>query len=414
MNCHGSEYIPPCVKQITLKGLCTLTEFPDTVEDIYMEDDYNKPMQLPKKLWGFSMSDDYNLPVAIPNSVRSVLINSNYDCSILPESVEELWCTTYAGYPATVTRLDAITITKFPLNAIQLSFNELICDIATMPKTVTAVRYSGDVVINLPFPVHTYKYYGPLTEDVVFLDGIKKLSINADRDATINIPESVQDLKIRANGYKLQYNLPQNLINLVTDMNHQHIPDTIKYLDIECMNSVDNFPKNLKTLIIRRQEYGEVELSNVEQLKINVQCKLNVPESVKHLKIGDSFNGELFVPANVITLKLGHNFNSRITFAPNSKLYSIKFGNAYNLYTEFPDSVRRITFGNYFNQHFISKAEYIRFGDYFNQYINMPDLKWLRVGSHFGRDIIAPNLKTLKTCGWTGGVYVYLDVEEFI
>lgn len=247
------------------------------------------------------------------------------------------------------------------------------------------------------------------------------------------LPHSIQVIKLGSSfTYPLPY-LPTNLLELhihtINSHSFSHISSlppffrTLKvysHTPLECQ-SWDHFfisfptNNNIATLHLYNVYVPPLyNLPSLQNLRINGNVGVVVPEGIKQLKLGGSYNLPLpNLPHNITHLKFGHSFNSTISELPLS-LSHLTFGDMFDQPLPHFSSCKNlthVTFGYCFNRELIVEegmeeyifpyVKFIKFGQQFDQCLDiyLPEsLVSLEIGQAYSKKIYLkdyPNLQHL-------------------
>jgi hypothetical protein len=125
---------------------------------------------------------------------------------------------------------------------------------------------------------------------------------------------------------------------------------------------------------------------------------LNLPNSLRYLILGLSFDKTINLPLSLIHLTFGNHFNKPVNLG--NCLLCLTFGDNFNQPINLVNSLTHLTFGYKFNQpiDLPNSLIYLIFCENFNQPINLPNcLKYLTIGYCFNHEVNLPlGLKYLK------------------
>ena len=185
------------------------------------------------------------------------------------------------------------------------------------------------------------------------------------------------------------YYLPNSIIHITCGRNFNQnvkmIPNntaTIRFGD-KFNKSINKLSDSVQTITLGRDFNRSIK---------------KLPTNLVKIEFGYYFNKKISrINKNLSEIIFGYSFNRSINVLHDSNIMKLVFGYMFNKPTKFPQSLKILRFGKYFN----SACEYpnldvLEFGDYFDQDIsNLPtSLKTLSFGNSFDRSIEQLLLKT--------------------
>ena len=356
------------------------------------------PRNLPSSLTELILSYNFNqivdnLPKNIINLVFGYIFNQTVDK--LPNKITHL---TFGG-------LFNKKIDKLPNSITHLTFGEYFNkNIEILPKSITHLvlgRCFNQTVLKLPNTITDLKIY--------------ELSKNSSEDelcSRTNIKSKINS-KMKINIFKNSLNSIKNLTIEIADVNL--LPDTVKELTIiDELKQFHKLPSELTYIkfndkfndLIGHQGCTDSQIVPFHKPNIKNKCPQNLPLTLTHLILGDSFNENVdFLPHNIKVIIFGENFNCSVDLLPNS-LTHLTFGSNFNQKVDkLPKLITHLTLGKNFNQptEFLPDSiTNLIFGFNFNNLLKLPkNIAYLELGFKFSKKTIdgfeiSNNLKEIK------------------
>lgn len=327
-----------------------LPDIPKTLNTLIIGNSFNNILpKLPESLESLILGDSFNQSLGdLPKKLKVLILGSSYEKPLenLPSSLVKLEIKSHSKFFDKKVFQNSSTQS----NKIQ-SFNE------------NMIQKNNDI--------------NSVCEDIIY-------SLNKNLR---NHPN-----KIRC--YSGQISV---IVNDIVDFKKLSNFHQIKLLEINVSQPISNLPFNLETLIIGDNYDGPIDVSIL-------------PNTLKKLDIGDSFNNELpALPINLTYLHIGNSYDYEIPqILPNSLQY-LFIGDSFNsaLPNELPDTLRVLFIGNKFNQELPSglpkSLEELYLGDSFNHELRstyLPNsIKVIKLGNSYSQHLpqsLPTNLEKLE------------------
>lgn len=314
-NLHKNlEQIPKCIKTVRFdyKFNNFIDKLPDTVERIYLRENFNLPIEhLPKNLTELNIINySYKHNIIFPNTLKKLTIFANMNLSTLPRSVVSLDICLYPDQDLDwIKKLEKLEYLKLHIRGnlskkllnnnvidIELNFIELVTnfDFMLLPRKARSVRIFGKFnapVNNVSSHLKSIEFYSSF-----FNNDIKELKKSNLRyfvshseyfDQPLdNLPKSLKELVIcnsRSFNYPIN-NLPKNLKILKLfclqsfNQDLDNLPNIteLQFSSSSFNKSLSFLPISLKKLDIILNESLEIQnLPPIKKLNINFQNESN-------------------------------------------------------------------------------------------------------------------------------------------